>query len=272
MRLEKGSSLRLFASMCLSGAIGFSALIAAKGSHSSLAFYLSMVVLLYCVNGFSIAFRLIDAPGPLVSAGPNGLVFNRVLSKRGLIPWEEVRSLKTFRPRWYLIHIPWLTQLVVRTGNAAGFGPLLRWLPLGWSARFWLPARCAEGGATAVEQFVALAHLAREEARHALVSGERDAQVQPKALWHSLHGLALPVEDAHRTTADLALAAQEQAAAQSAGIGRFAPAAALREPESRLVPALAGEPRRVLPPPAPPAPPPAAPKPPVLLNGKPLKY
>jgi hypothetical protein len=154
-------------------------------------FYFAAIA--YCAASIAMAVKLIDSREPLIRAGPEGIEFNSALGKRGLIPWDEVRSLKFHDIHLHMLTLFGMGQLVcrVRGDYPLGFG--LRWLPFGWFGICAVPGRFAKGGSRAMRQFSQLIRLLRAE-RGSLGANTHGLFDHDMVMWNVLKNVTLPTD------------------------------------------------------------------------------
>ena len=192
MRLEVAPPNKLYRSMAISGL-----LLALYGwvltiVESPLAFYITLLLLIYILVGLVMASTLIGSTEPLLRATREGLEIHSLLSKRGIVPWAEVGRLNYYNLRFNFITIPGLGQLSIKFKGKLPLKLGLNYLPLGWFHFFLLPGRIASGGGKAAAQFAALVKLLRDEKPGAQYTVE--GSLKKEALWKAVENLSLPID------------------------------------------------------------------------------
>ena len=115
------------------------------------------------------AYVLDETPGPIMSIGPQGIVVSPALSAGRLIPWDDVRSVKNYTTRIYLV-IPIYNVLIIRVRGRHYLSALQLWGQGGWfSSAITIPAAYFRDGTGATLLMKARCETMREQARHALV-------------------------------------------------------------------------------------------------------
>jgi hypothetical protein len=189
--LMAGNTCRLFANIVFSFlAVGFFGWAVMTGS--GMVFFGGLLGFLYSLHGLVLAVCMIDLPGPVLSAGRNGLVFSSRLTGSDLLPWDDVRNIRVIGIN-YPIWIPFATYLGVRTNRLSYFGGLARILPSSWLGMYFIPTRLLRGGGRSARQFVNVLERLREADRHDLASGGAEFMSESAMRWAMIRNIEFPI-------------------------------------------------------------------------------
>jgi len=213
--LKAGSTTRLFAN------IVFSMLsIALYGWVLSVSKFAGAFGLLCSIHGLVLAVRLIDLPGPVVSAGRNGLVFSNQITGEDLLAWDEIKSLKLFTLHYQFVSLPWMSYLVIRTSRRSYFSGTSRLLPTSWFGVYFLPTRLLHGGARSARQLLTILERLREADRHDLAAGAHNGLMDDAALrWGIMRNVTFPLPK-DGLPDDAKIAGIEDAVMEAVGVHR----------------------------------------------------
>lgn len=213
--LKAGSTTRLFVN------IVFSMLsIALYGWILSVSKFAGIFGLLCSIHGLVLAVRLIDLPGPVVSAGRNGLVFSNQITTEDLLAWDEVKSLKLYTLHYQFVSLPWMSYLVIRTNRRSYFGGTSRLLPTSWFGIYFLPARLLQGGTRSVRQLLTILGRLREADRHDMAAGPQEGLMNDAALrWGIMRNVTFPLPK-DGLPDEAKVAGIEEAVMEAAGVHR----------------------------------------------------
>lgn len=219
--LMPGSTTRLFVNLIFSVLLIIIYATLAINDPGFMVFASALIVLPLSIHSIVLAFQLIDAPGPVLSVGPRGLVFNSKITPNDLLYWDQIEKFSHSTIHYGLVYLPWMSYLIIRTSEQGFFKGISRLLPTTWFGVYLVPTRFLKGGSKGAKQLLRMLDQLREADRHESVHQETFELVKATDFrWAMLRNLEFPVDPKMEISKTLMVSATEDAVLAQLSIDR----------------------------------------------------